>query len=149
MLEELTDQEKKELLYISSIILISSDKAIGECSKRSSIVPELIYVLEPDVLITLMHTFPGQWIRIPSVEDIGRATKVIYYYYYTEILKTPPDDALRVLGIKKDDHRIFSARITRLKEFFRNNLFKIPDRLCTTEFIRKINESLCREDPEN
>jgi hypothetical protein len=144
--ENLSKQDEKEMLYLSMILLISGDQPISSCWMRNSIVPELVHILEPEALIALMQNFSGQRIMIPKIEDMQRSAKVIYYYYYHEIKGMDQMEALKKVGLKKDDIRIVPARVERLKKFFRDNAFKLPDSLSKSPMMKEINEDLCKEE---
>ena len=144
--ENLSKQDEKEMLYLSMILLISGDQPISSCWMRNSIVPELVHILEPEALIALMQNFSGQRIMIPKIEDMQRSAKVIYYYYYHEIKGMKQDEALKEVGLNKDDIRIIPARVQRLKNFFKEHSFKIPDSLAKSPMMKEINEDLCKEE---
>ena len=143
--KSLSEQDKRELLYISMILLISGDQAISSCWMRNSIIPEILNVLEPDALLKLMQNFPGQRIMIPKVCEMQRAAKCVYYYYYAEIKGMPKEEALEKVGLRKDDIRIVPARVGRLKKFFKEHAFKIPDSLCNSPLMKEIQGSLCKD----
>lgn len=147
---DLTSQEKRELMYISLILLVSGGKeGKGQWKVRDATVPEVLHIVDPDVFLELMKNFSGQWIKIPTIKEMERAAKVIFYYYHTEIEGASSEDALELIGLKRDDRRSLSARVGRLKKFFKENSFKIPDRLCSTEFLKKINIQLCMDEKKS
>lgn len=143
MIDTLSEQEKKELSYISLILMISSDEVFGTCSVKNSIVPEMVYVLNTESFIGLMKHFPGQWIRIPSVSEMKRALDVIAYYYHTEVKGEVKKDVLHKLHLLEKDKRLITPRINNLKKFFKDSNFKIPDSMCTTDFMKKLQKQLC------
>lgn len=145
MLKDLDKEDIRELMYISMVVLISGDKAIGECKHRDSTIPEVVQILEPDVLLELMQNFPGQWIRIPSIEDMSKAARVVYFYYYTEVKSMKSLEAIKLVGGNKEDIGTFTAQTMRLKKFFKENSFKIPDTFCKSELMKVIDMELCEE----
>src|SRR5215213_7394164 len=42
------------------------------CSRQSSLIPELFYVLSPQQITTFIKVFSGQKLRIPTVDEFGR-----------------------------------------------------------------------------
>src|SRR3954462_14279973 len=42
------------------------------CSRQSSLVPELLYILSPQQITTFIKAFSGETLRIPTVEEFSR-----------------------------------------------------------------------------
>src|SRR3954454_12030122 len=42
------------------------------CSRQSSLIPELLYILSPQQITTFIKAFSGEKLRIPTVDEFGR-----------------------------------------------------------------------------
>src|SRR5215212_11856346 len=42
------------------------------CSRQSSLIPELLYVLSPQQITTFIKVFSGETLRIPAVDEFSR-----------------------------------------------------------------------------
>ncbi len=75
----MTEQERKELLYISLLALSAAH--FPKWKDNSAIeIPELLYILEPDIFLKLVSAYPKKRIRIPSKDEIMKTMKFIMYY---------------------------------------------------------------------
>ena len=42
------------------------------CSRQSSLIPELLYILSPQQITTFIEVFSGETLRIPTVDEFSR-----------------------------------------------------------------------------
>src|SRR3954453_19717748 len=42
------------------------------CSRQSSLIPELLYILSPQQITTLIKVFSGETLRVPTVDQFSR-----------------------------------------------------------------------------
>src|SRR3954468_2596342 len=42
------------------------------CSRQSSLIPELLYILSPQQITTFIKVFSGETLRIPTVDEFSR-----------------------------------------------------------------------------
>src|SRR5215208_6122056 len=42
------------------------------CSRQSSLIPELLYILSPQQITTFIKVFSGETLRIPTVDEVSR-----------------------------------------------------------------------------
>src|SRR4051794_40612735 len=56
------------------------------CSRQSSLVPELLYILSPQQIATFIKAFSGETLRIPTVDEFNRdlMTSLAAYHIVVE-----------------------------------------------------------------
>src|SRR3954465_8181920 len=56
------------------------------CSRQSSLVPELLYILSPQQITTFIKVFSGETLRIPTVDQFSRdlMTSLAAYHIVVE-----------------------------------------------------------------
>ncbi len=53
----------------SSVVYISLSLL---CSRQSSLIPELLYILSPQQITTFIKVFSGETLRIPTIDEFSR-----------------------------------------------------------------------------
>src|SRR3954462_15908641 len=70
------------------------------CSRQSSLIPELLYILSPQQITTFIKGFSGEKLRLPTVDEFSRdlMASLAAYHIVGEVkpwhcfqLKYPPD----------------------------------------------------------
>ena len=56
------------------------------CSRQSSLIPELLYILSPQQITTFIKVFSGETLRIPTVDEFSRdlMTSLAAYHIVVE-----------------------------------------------------------------
>src|SRR5215217_3753026 len=56
------------------------------CSRQSSLIPELLYILSPQQITTFIKVFSGETLRIPAVDEFSRdlMTSLAVYHIVVE-----------------------------------------------------------------
>src|SRR4051794_36141709 len=56
------------------------------CSRQSSVVPELLYILSPQQITTFIKVFSGEKLRIPTIDEFNRdlMTSLAVYHIVVE-----------------------------------------------------------------
>src|SRR3954447_9414128 len=56
------------------------------CSRQSSLIPELLYILSPQQITTFIKVFSGETLRIPTVDEFSRnlMTSLAVYHIVVE-----------------------------------------------------------------
>src|SRR3954452_18526464 len=57
------------------------------CSRQSSLIPELLYILSPQQITTFIKVFSGEKLRIPTVDEFSRdlMTSLAAYHIVVEV----------------------------------------------------------------
>lgn len=139
---ELTNQEKKEMLYISLLAL--SAAPLRWATNTACEVPELLYILEPDVFLKLSSVYPKKIVRIPSKQELVKTMKLIKYYQDVLIKGKSREQFLK--DSKLIMAKSFSLETERKAKELRANLkscgFKIPAAFMQSGLLKTIQEDL-------
>lgn len=132
--KRLTDQQKKEMTYLSLLVLSFRD---------NNILPELLYLLDTDVFIKLINVYSGKCIRIPSKDEILKSFQVLMYYYEVEIGHKDEKAFFKKHHITKKWPGGIRHRITKLKKQLK--MTTIPKEFCKSDFLKKLQEVLWKK----
>src|SRR3954453_1597899 len=120
------------------------------CSRQSSLIPELLYVLSPQQITTFIKVFSGEKLRIPTVDEFGRDLMASLAAYHI-VVEGKSWDWFR-LKYSLDGNYINSVK-SRLNNWINgldSSEKKFIEKLQAMEFARKESRkrttSLVRED---
>src|SRR3954453_8090167 len=55
------------------------------CSRQSSLIPELLYIISPQQITTFIKVFSGETLRIPTVDEFNRDLMTSLAAYHTVV----------------------------------------------------------------
>ena len=61
------------------------------CSRQSSLIPELLYILSPQQITTFIKVFSGETLRIPTVDEFSRDLMTSLAAYHVVVEGKPWD----------------------------------------------------------
>lgn len=95
--------------YIALSLMLSRDEL--------SVVPEIMYILEPEQVLQFLDMFGGQTIRVPTRDEFAKDLQAALTAYYIQCEGKTDREIQDILGV--DGHRMNSIkkRIDKYIEF--------------------------------
>jgi hypothetical protein len=92
-------------------------------------MPEILYFLSPDQLLTLVATYDGQTIKIPTIKELGDDLTVAIAAYYIYSQKFTPQLAQAKLKLSDARWRVVMNKLAKWQEFVKNETSMDPSKL--------------------
>jgi len=103
-----------------SVFLSRNDKAI---------LPEVLYFLNPDQVLTLINTFGGTSVKIPTMKEFGEDLITTLVIFYHEVRGMSYDEIQRRLDIPQARWEAVMRKTEVWKEFVKDELVLNRDRM--------------------
>lgn len=132
-MKDLSIIQKRELMYLAMLVLAKGD---------NHILPELLEILDCNSVQKIINVLGGKYIRIPTSDEMLKAINTILYYYNIEILGKDIDEVKTTFKVNGYEHRWIMKRIEDLKDYMKNNKYKIPEEFRKSKILRELNEKL-------
>jgi hypothetical protein len=84
--------------------------------QQNSVMPELLYFMSPDQVLTFIATYEGSTVRVPTMKEIGEdlmTALAAYYLYGQKLTEQATQDKLKLTDAK---WRVILNRLVRWKE---------------------------------
>ena len=113
--------DRSQYFYAALSVLMSR--------QQNSIMPESLYFLSPDQILTFVATYEGQTIRVPTVKEFGEDLMVALAAYYIYNQKVTPQAAQAKLNLTDARWRVIMNKLARWQEYVQDETAMDPTRL--------------------
>ena len=113
--------DRSQYFYTALSVLMSR--------QQNSIMPEVLYFLNPDQLLTFVATYEGQTIRVPTIKELGEDLFVALAAYYIYNQKITPQAAQAKLKLTDAKWRVVMNKLGKWQEFVKDETAMDPAKL--------------------
>lgn len=110
---------KQNDIYSLMLFALFKLKNIPEYSTLS----ELIYILDKDSLLKLCEYFGGQYIKIPTIDELESMVYALVLYEYVELKHLSYDDSISMINQSTENLKEIISLYKGLKEVLSNYEF--------------------------
>lgn len=124
--------DRSQFFYLALAVFLSR--------QNNAMLPEALYFMEPDQIITFIETFGGSTIRVPSVKEFGDDLMLIVALFYHYGRGMTWISVQEKLGMNDLKFNMLKRKAEEFKQFSEREINMDPAQLLRTTNYKNLRE---------